>query len=345
MDKIFALVKAQKAPGIWLEQVDMPTYGPEDVLIKIEKTAICGTDMHIYHWDDWAQKNIPVPMVVGHEFFGRIVACGANVQNVKVGDRVSGEGHLVCGHCKFCRTGQAHLCPYTKGIGVNTAGAFTQFLRMPATNVILLPDDLSDDVAAILDPFGNAAHCVFTYDVAGKDVLITGAGPIGIMAVALAKHCGARHVVITDMNDYRLSLAQKMGATAAVNIQKQALKEVMSTLKIDGFGVGLEMSGNSKAFNDMISVLENGAGIALLGILPQDTHIDWNQVIFKCLNIQGIYGRKMYSTWYKMMAMLQAGLDISTVITHRFSAKDYQQGFQTMASGQSGKVLLDWSNI
>lgn len=345
MEKIKALVKAQAAPGIWLEEVQKPSLGPQDVLIKIEKTAICGTDMHIYHWDEWAQKNIPVPMIVGHEFYGRIVACGSEVTNLNIGDRVSGEGHLVCGHCKFCRTGLAHLCPKTQGIGVNTSGAFTQYLRMPSANVILLPEELTDDIAAILDPFGNAAHCVFTYDVAGKDVLITGAGPIGMMAVALAKHCGARRVFITDVNDYRLNLAKQMGADAAVHIQKESLQAVMAEFNIEGFGVGLEMSGNSKAFNDMISVLENGAGIALLGILPQQTHIDWNQVIFKCLNIQGIYGRKMYSTWYKMMAMLQAGLDISSVITHRFSVKDYQQGFDTMASGLSGKVLLDWSNI
>lgn len=344
MEKIKALVKAKAKPGIWLENVSKPEIGSKDVLIKIEKTAICGTDMHIYHWDEWAQKNIPVPMIVGHEFYGKIVACGAEVQNLKVGDRVSGEGHLVCGHCKFCRTGQGHLCPKTRGIGVNTSGAFTEYLRMPGENVIVLPDELSDEVAAILDPFGNAAHCVFTYDVAGKDVLITGAGPIGIMAVALAKHCGARRVVITDVNDYRLNLAKKMGADAAVHIQNQSLQSVMSELNIEGFGVGLEMSGNSKAFNDMISVLENGAGIALLGILPQQVSIDWNQVIFKCLNIQGIYGRKMYSTWYKMMALLQGGLDISSVITHRFSVQEYQQGFDTMASGLSGKVLLEWSN-
>lgn len=339
-----ALVKAKPEPGIWLQDVEKPRCKPGYVLIKIEKTAICGTDMHIFNWDEWAQKTIPIPMVVGHEFYGKIVELGDNVSNLKIGQRVSGEGHLVCGSCRFCRTGNAHLCPKTEGVGVNRSGAFGDYLTIPAENVIVLPDDLKDEHAAILDPFGNATHCVLTYDVLGEDVLITGAGPIGMMAVAIAKHCGARRVVITDVNPYRLNLAKKMGADAAVDIRHERLADVMHDLNIEGFAVGLEMSGHPKGFNDLINFMQHGGGIALLGIPPNETLIEWHQVIFKCLRIQGIYGRKMYSTWYKMLAMLQSGLNLDPIITHHFSIHDYAKGFTTMNSGQSGKVILDWDN-
>lgn len=337
-----ALAKTKSEQGIWLEEVEKPKCDPGQVLIKIEKTAICGTDMHIFNWDEWAQKTIPVPMVVGHEFYGRIAELGENVSTLKVGQRVSGEGHLVCGCCRFCRTGQAHLCPKTQGIGVNRPGAFAEYLVMPAENVIILPDDLKDDYAAILDPFGNATHCVLTFDVLGEDVLITGAGPIGMMAVAIAKHCGARRVVITDMNPYRLKLAKTMGADAAIDISQTRLVDVMDDLGIEGFSVGLEMSGHPQAFNDLITNLQHGGGIALLGIPPNETLIEWHQVIFKCLRIQGIYGRKMYSTWYKMLAMLQSGLNLDPIITHHFPIQEYAKGFATMNSGESGKVILDW---
>ena len=340
-----ALVKGLPEKGIWLEEVDTPECVDDHVIIKIEKTAICGTDMHIYHWDEWAQKTIPVPMVVGHEFYGKIVQLGRSVSGLTIGQRVSGEGHLVCGICRFCRTGQAHLCPETKGVGVNRSGAFAQFLSIPACNVVALPDDLKDDYAAILDPLGNATHCVLTYDVLGEDVLITGAGPIGMMAVAVARHCGARRIVITDVNPYRLELALQMGADRAVNVAHEDLYSVMASLGIDGFSVGLEMSGQPKAFNQLIQAMGHGSGIALLGIPPNHTSIEWHQVIFKCLRIQGIYGRKMYSTWYKMMAMLQSGLNLDPIITHHFDVKDYLLGFQTMDSGESGKVILDWSKL
>jgi threonine 3-dehydrogenase len=337
------LVKQKPTHGIWLEDVASPECLPGHVLIKIEKTAICGTDMHIYHWDEWAQKTIPVPMVVGHEFYGKIVECGEGVSGLKLGQRVSGEGHLVCGVCRFCRTGQAHLCPQTLGIGVNRPGAFAEYLCLPSSNVVVLPDDLADDYAAVLDPLGNATHCVLTYDVLGEDVLITGAGPIGMMAAAIAKHCGARKVVITDVNPHRLELARQMGADAAVDVSKVSLNDVMQDLGIKGFAVGLEMSGNPRAFNQMIEAMQHGGGIALLGIPPSQTAIEWHQVIFKCLRIQGIYGRKMYSTWYKMMAMLQSGLNLSPMITHHYPVSEYAQGFATMDSGLSGKVILDWT--
>lgn len=340
-----ALVKSKSEKGIEFLDVEKPICRPEHVLVKIEKTAICGTDMHIFHWDEWAQKTIPVPMTIGHEFYGKIVELGAYVSGFEVGQRVSGEGHLVCGHCRFCRTGQAHLCPATVGIGVNRNGAFAQYLMIPAANVIALPADLKDEYAAILDPLGNATHCVLTYDVLGEDVLITGAGPIGMMAVAIAKHCGARRVVITDINPYRLKLAKLMGADAAVNIETDNLAEIMKSLNIDGFAVGLEMSGHPDALNQLVGLIQHGGGIALLGIPPHQTTIDWHQVIFKCLRIQGIYGRKMYSTWYKMMAMLQSGLNLEPIITHHFNVQDFAEGFATMSSGQSGKVILDWTKI
>lgn len=338
-----ALLKAKPEQGIWLQEVEKPICLPGHVMIKIEKTAICGTDMHIFHWDDWAKKTIPVPMIVGHEFYGKIVEIATDVTGLHLGQRVSGEGHLVCGHCRFCRTGQAHLCPETKGVGVNRDGAFAEYLVIPSSNVVVLPDHVEDEYAAILDPLGNATHCVLSYDVIGEDVLITGAGPIGMMAVALARHCGARRVVITDVNPYRLGIAKELGADAAIDIRQHQLRDVMDDLGVSGFSVALEMSGQPAAFNDIIHHSQHGAGIALLGIPPLETKIDWHQVIFKCLRIQGIYGRKMYSTWYKMLAMLQSGLNLKPVITHHFVLEDYEAGFACMDSGQSGKVILDWT--
>lgn len=339
-----SLVKAKAEPGIWMQDVPVPKCGVNDVLIKIKKTAICGTDIHIYLWDDWAKKTIPVPMTVGHEYVGEIVEVGQGVQGLQVGMRVSGEGHITCGLCRNCRAGKQHLCRKTLGVGVNRPGCFAEFLAVPASNVIVLPDNITDEQAAILDPFGNAAHCALSFDMVGEDVLITGAGPIGIMAVAIARHVGARHVVITDVNDYRLDLAKKMGATRAVNIKYESLEEVENELKmVEGFDVGLEMSGNPLALNEMLKRMNHGGHVALLGIPPQETPIDWNQVIFKGLILKGIYGREMYETWYKMIAMLQSGLDIASVITHRFHVDDYENAFQIMASGQSGKVILDWS--
>ncbi len=339
-----SLVKAKREPGIWLTDVPTPEYGVNDVLIKIEKTAICGTDIHIYSWDDWAQATIPVPMTVGHEFYGTIVAVGEGVTGLKVGNRVSGEGHITCGHCRNCRAGRQHLCRNTLGVGVNRPGSFAEYLAIPASNVMLLPDSITAEQAAVLDPLGNATHCALAFNVVGEDVLITGAGPIGIMAVAILRHIGARHIVITDVNDYRLELARKMGASHAVNVKYQPIRDVMDELGMsEGFDVGLEMSGNPLALNDMVKAMNHGGKIALLGIPPQETPVDWNQVIFKGLVIKGIYGREMFETWYKMIAMLQSGLDISPVITHRFPVADYQEAFQIMASGQSGKVILDWS--
>lgn len=338
-----ALVKAQAKPGIWMQEVAQPEFGPNDVLIKIVKTAICGTDIHIYSWDEWAQATINVPMVIGHEFSGVIVDIGSEVYGMKPGQRVSGEGHITCGMCRNCRAGKRHLCPQTIGVGVNRSGCFAEYLVMPASNVILLPDDISDDQGAILDPFGNAAHTALSFDMVGEDVLITGAGPIGIMAVAIAKHAGARHVVITDINDYRLDLARKMGATRAINVKYQSLTDTISELGMtEGFDVGLEMSGNAMAFKQMCDSMVHGGKLVLLGILPKETTIDWNQVIFKGLILKGIYGREMYETWYKMIAMLQSGLNLDNIITHQFAVDDYRDAFQIMASGQSGKVILNW---
>lgn len=338
-----ALVKAKREPGIWMEDVPVPEYGANDVLIKIKKTAICGTDIHIYSWDDWAQATIPVPMTVGHEFYGEIVELGREVEGLNVGLRVSGEGHITCGFCRNCRAGKRHLCRNTLGVGVNRPGCFAEYLSLPASNVIILPDNITGDQASIMDPFGNATHCALAFDVVGEDVLITGAGPIGIMAVAIMRHIGARNVVITDVNDHRLELARKMGATRAVNVKYQAVKDVMDELGMtEGFDVGLEMSGNPMALNDMVKAMNHGGRMAILGIPPNETPIDWSQVIFKGLEIKGIYGREMFETWYKMIAMLQSGLNISPVITHHFPIEDYQNAFQIMASGQSGKVILDW---
>ena len=340
-----ALVKSKAERGIWMEDVAVPEIGPNDVLIKVKKTAICGTDVHIYDWDPWSQRTIPVPMTVGHEFAGEVAGIGGEVQGIKVGQRVSGEGHITCGHCRNCRAGRRHLCRNTVGVGVNRPGCFAEYLCIPAVNAFPLPDNISDDLASILDPFGNAAHTALAFDLVGEDVLITGAGPIGIMAVAIAKHVGARHVVISDVNDYRLALAEKMGATRAVNVTHTSIDDVMADLGMaEGFDVGLEMSGNPQAFRSMLQAMNHGGRVALLGILPDEAAIDWNWVVFKGLELRGIYGRQMFETWYKMTAMLQSGLDISPVITHHFAIDDFQQGFDVMCSGQSGKVILHWDD-
>ena len=340
-----ALIKQEAKTGIWLSEVEEPAeVGVNDVLIRIKKTAICGTDIHIYKWDDWAAKTIPVPMIIGHEFAGEIVALGSEVQGFSVGDRVSGEGHLTCGHCRKCRAGKQHLCRNTIGVGVNRTGCFTDYFSLPASNVIKLPNDISDAQGAIMDPLGNAAHTALSYDLVGEDVLITGAGPIGIMATAIAKKAGARQIVVTDINDYRLEMAMSMGATQTINVNKASIDDVFSLLDMkEGFDVGLEMSGNVKAFNDMLRLMNHGGQIALLGLLPNESAISWDQVIFKGLEIKGIYGREMYETWYKMIALLQSGMDVSPVITHTFPINDYQQAFELMASGNSGKVILDWT--
>ncbi|RCX00023.1 L-threonine 3-dehydrogenase [Marinomonas foliarum] len=338
------LAKLHAKKGIWMTDAPHPECGHNDVVIKISKTAICGTDMHIYQWDEWAQNTIPVPMTVGHEFVGEITEIGPEVSGFNIGDRVSGEGHITCGHCRNCRAGRRHLCRTTLGVGVNRTGAFAEYLVIPASNAFKIPKNISDDMAAIFDPFGNATHTALSFDLIGEDVLITGAGPIGAMAAAIAKHVGARNVVITDVNDFRLDLAKKMGATRTVNVSRESLKDVMNEIDMhEGFDVGLEMSGNDTAFRSMLECMNHGGKIAMLGIPGKDTQIDWNQVIFKGLIIKGIYGREMYETWYKMVAMLQSGLDISPIITHRFHVDEFQQGFDTMGSGKSGKVILDWN--
>ena len=339
-----ALVKSKPERGIWLEDIEVPKPGHNDVLIKVGRTAICGTDIHIYQWDDWASNTIPVPLAVGHEFSGEVVECGSEVKGLDVGDRVSAEGHITCGICRNCRAGRRHLCIDTVGVGVNRPGAFAEYISVPAFNVFKLPDAITDDIAAILDPLGNATHAALSFDLVGEDVLITGAGPIGIMAVAIARYAGARHIVITDINDYRLSLAKKMGATAALNVTDGSLEDTMNILGMEeGFDVGMEMSGNPSAFRDMLSTLHHGGRVALLGIPPGKMAIDWNEVIFKGLILKGIYGREMFETWYKMASMLQSGLDINPIITHHFEVADYEQAFQLMESGQSGKVVLNWS--
>jgi len=338
------LAKTKREPGIWMSEAPKPEVGPNDVLIKIRKTAICGTDMHIYNWDEWAQNTIPVPMHVGHEYVGTVEAMGTEVRGLKIGQRVSGEGHIVCGHCRNCRAGRRHLCRNTVGVGVNRPGAFADYLVIPAVNAFPIPDDIPDEIASILDPFGNAAHTALSFDLVGEDVLITGRGPIGIMAAAICRHVGARHVVITDVNDYRLDLAKKMGAHRTVNIQREKLRDIMPSLNmVEGFDVGLEMSGVPAAFRDMLDVMNHGGKIAMLGIPPGDMAIDWTRIIFKGLTLKGIYGREMFETWYKMIALIQGGLDLTPMITHRFDVKDYLEGFRTMGSGKSGKVVLDWS--
>lgn len=338
-----ALVKKEAKPGLWLEEVSEPEYGPNDLLIKIKKTAICGTDVHIYEWDKWAEKTIPTPMTVGHEFVGVVEAVGSEVKGFKVGDRVSGEGHLTCGHCRNCRAGRRHLCPNTKGVGVNRTGCFSEHFVLPAGNAFKVPDDIDSDIACILDPLGNAVHTALSFDLVGEDVLITGAGPIGIMSVAIAKHAGARHIVITDPNESRLALAREFGATRAVNPFRESLTETMEELEMtEGFDVGLEMSGNEKAFSDMLNAMIHGGKISLLGIFPDDIVTNWHHVIFKGLIIKGIYGREMYETWYKMSSLLQSGLDVSGVITHRLPVEEYEKGFELMKSKEGIKIILEW---
>ncbi len=339
-----ALVKKKSEPGLWLADVPVPEIGINDVLIKILKTAICGTDIHIYDWNEWAQKTIPVPMVIGHEFVGRIVSVGSNVHDFKKGDIVSGEGHLVCGHCRNCLAGRRHLCAHTSGVGVNREGAFAEYLSIPVTNVWYADQKIPTDILAIFDPFGNATHTALSFDVLGEDVLITGAGPIGLMATTIVKHAGARYVVVTDLNNYRLELAKKMGATMAVNVGKgQTIADTQKKLGMkEGFDVGLEMSGSNEALREMLANMCHGGKIAMLGIPEGNSVIDWNTVIFSGITIKGIYGREMYETWYKMQVMLQSGLDITPVITHRFHYTEFEQAFQVMKSGKSGKVILNW---
>jgi len=338
-----ALVKRKSEPGLWLEDVPEPSIGLNDVLIRVDRTGICGTDLHIYRWDEWAQKTIPVPLVIGHEFAGEIVEVGSNVKDFFSGQIVSGEGHVVCGRCRNCLAGRRHLCADTKGVGVNRPGAFAEYLALPMTNVWVHSNGIDKDVAAIFDPFGNAVHTALSFPVLGEDVLITGAGPIGIMASAVVRHAGARYVVITDVNEYRLDLARKMGVTLAVNPHARSLKDVQKELGMhEGFDVGLEMSGNASAFREMLSNMSHGAKIAMLGIPEKEMAIDWNTVVFSMLTIKGIYGREMYETWYKMTVMLQSGLDIRPVITHRFHYAEFEKGFEAMLSGKSGKVILNW---
>ena len=340
-----ALAKLERAPGLTLTRVSKPEVGHNDVLIRIRKTAICGTDIHIWKWDEWAQKTIPVPMQVGHEYVGEIVEMGEEVRGFEIGARVSGEGHITSGFCRNCRAGRRHLCRNSVGVGVNREGAFAEYLVIPAFNAFRIPDDISDDLASIFDPFGNATHTALSFNLVGEDVLITGAGPIGIMAAAIARHVGARHVVITDVNDYRLGLAQRMGATRTVNVGRANLRDVMADLGMtEGFDVGLEMSGVPDAFTDMLQCMNHGGKVAMLGIPPSNMAIDWNQVIFKGLEIKGIYGREMFETWYKMVAMLQSGLDLAPMITHHFAVDDYEAAFAIMLSGESGKVILDWTS-
>ncbi len=341
-----ALVKRKSERGLWLEEVPKPTIGINDVLIKVDRTGICGTDLHIFKWDAWAQATIPVPMVVGHEFVGEIVEVGSNVSDFFPGEIVSAEGHVVCGRCRNCLAGKRHLCTDTQGIGVNRTGAFAEYISVPMTNVWHHWKGIDLDVASIFDPFGNAAHTALSFDLLGEDVLITGAGPIGIMAVAIAKHAGARNIVITDVNDYRLDLARKMGATVAHNVKNGNIRDLFGSLNIkNGFDVGLEMSGVPSAFKSMVDNMSHGGKIALLGIPSKKLDIDWNKVVFNMLTIKGIYGREMYETWYKMSVMVSSGFDISPVITHHFHYTDFQEAFELMESGQSGKIILDWKNI
>ena len=339
-----ALVKTKSERGIWMEDIAKPEVGHNDVLIKIKRSAICGTDIHIFQWDDWARATIPVPLAIGHEFCGEIVDCGSEVKGFEAGDRVSAEGHITCGVCRNCRAGRRHLCMNTAGVGVNRPGAFAEYLSVPAFNVFKLPETISDDMASILDPLGNATHTALSFDLVGEDVLITGAGPIGIMATAIARYAGARHVVVTDINDYRLGLATDMGATRALNVTRESIDDTMKELGMEeGFDVGMEMSGNPTAFQDMLRTMHHGGKVAMLGIPPEEMSIDWNQVIFKGLILKGIYGREMFETWYKMSSMLQSGLNIGSIITHHFDVDDFQPAFELMESGQSGKVILNWT--
>ena len=338
-----ALVKAKAEQGLWMERVPIPELGPNDVLIKVRKSAICGTDVHIWNWDDWAAATVPVPMVIGHEFCGEIVETGSAVDRYNIGMRVSAEGHIVCGACRNCRAGRGHLCHNTQSVGVNRPGSFGEYVCIPQSNVVQIPDDIPDEIAAIFDPFGNAVHTALSFDLVGEDVLVTGAGPIGIMGALVAQRSGARKVVITDINPVRLDLARKVGVEYVVDAKTEKLTDVMQRLHMtEGFDVGLEMSGAANAFRDMIDVMNNGGKIAILGIAPAAFELDWNKVIFKMLQLKGIYGREMYDTWYKMIAFVEAGLDLSTLITHRISIDDFEEGFEAMRSGNSGKVVMDW---
>jgi len=344
METMKALVKARKEVGLWMEDVPIPSPGKNEVLIKILRTAICGTDVHIYNWDEWAQQTIPVPMPIGHEFVGIVAEVGNNVQGFKPGDLVSGEGHLVCGLCRNCLAGRRHLCMNTSGVGVNRQGAYAEYLSIPVTNVWFCDPSISLDILACFDPLGNAVHTALSFDILGEDVLITGAGPIGCMATAIARHAGARHVVVTDINPYRLQLAKRSGATRTVDVSKENLTDVQQDLKMkEGFDVAMEMSGSPAALNSILENMCHGAKIAMLGIMPGNTSIDWNTVVFNGLTIKGIYGREMFETWYKMTSMLQTGLDISKIITHRFHYTDYAEAFAIMRSGDSGKVILNWA--
>src|ERR1700680_4821452 len=337
-----AVVKSKAEPGLWLEEVPVPEVGGDDVLIRVVKTSICGTDVHIYNWDAWAQKTIPVPMTIGHEFVGIVGLVGNHVKGFASGNLVVGEGHITCGHCRNCLAGRRHLCPNTKGVGVNRPGAWAEFVAIPQSNCWHADPSIPLDVLSCFDPLGNAVHTALSFDLVGEDVLITGAGPIGLMAIPICRHVGARNIVITDVNDYRLALARKMGATRAVRADRQTLKEVMAEIDMhEGFDVGLEMSGNAGALRDMIGAMNNGGKVALLGILADEAAIDWNEVIFKGLTLKGIYGREMYETWYKMLAMLQSGLDVSPVITHRLPMVEFEAGFAALNAGQACKVVLD----
>ncbi|MDR0733220.1 MAG: L-threonine 3-dehydrogenase [Dysgonamonadaceae bacterium] len=338
-----ALLKKCAKKGIWLEDIPIPKIGSDDVLIKIKKNAICGTDLHIYEWNEWAQNTIKTPMTIGHEYVGEIVDKGSNVKHLSIGERITGEGHTCCGHCRNCRRGKRHICENSAGVGVNRDGAMAEYLSLPAMNVVQLDSRISDDMAAIMDPLGNATHAALSFPLPGEDVLITGAGLIGSLAVAITRFAGARHVVVTDLNDYRLAIARKMGATLTVNSAKgETVSDAMKSLNIKGFDVGLEMSGAPKAFNEMLACMYSGANISLLGMLPDGSGADWSKIIFKSLTLKGIYGREMWETWYKMQQMLIAGLDVSPIITHRFPIADFQKGFDAMESGLCGKVLLEW---
>jgi threonine 3-dehydrogenase len=339
-----ALVKAERKPGLWLQEVPLPELGPNDLLVKVRKAAICGTDIHIFNWDAWSQKTIPVPMVIGHEFTGEVAAIGSAVTGFTKGERVSAEGHITCGHCRNCRAGKRHLCRNAAGIGVQRPGCFAEYIAVPAVNVFRVPKEIPDEIAAFFDPLGNAVHTALSFDLVGEDVLITGAGPIGVMAAAIARHVGARHVVVTDVNDYRLGLARKLGASRAINVGETSIDAVMKDLGMtEGFDVGMEMSGNASALRGLLAAMNHGGRVALLGIPAGEVSLDMNQVIFKGLILKGIYGREMFETWYKMTAMLTSGLDVSPVLTHRFTVEDWLKAFETMRTGQSGKVVLEWS--
>ena len=342
-NKMKALVKAKPEPGLWMEYVDVPEPEADEVLIRVKKSAICGTDVHIWNWDEWSAKTVPVPMVVGHEFCGEIVDTGSAARKFQIGQRVSGEGHIVCGICRNCRAGRGHLCRNTKGVGVNRPGSFAEYLCIPEDNVVPIPDDIPDEIAAIFDPLGNAVHTALSFDLVGEDVLVTGAGPIGIMGALVAQRVGARKVVITDLSPFRMNLARKLGVQHVVNAATEDLSDVMKEIGMtEGFDVGLEMSGAAPAMRDMIDKMNNGGKIALLGIAPTEFAVDWNKIIFKMLHVKGIYGREIFETWYKMIALVQSGLDLTDLITHRISINDFQQGFDVIASGEAGKVVMDW---